>query len=72
MGTVYGYIRVSGRDFDRSRSKRLVKKLKPGNLLCVLSIDRLGRNYEEMQDQWRRLTALGRELKVNAKKRENP
>ena len=46
----------SGKDFDRPQYKRLVKKLKPGDLLYVLSIDRLGRNYEEIQRQWRILT----------------
>ena len=46
----------SGKDFNRANYKRLVKKLKPGDLLCIKSIDRLGRNYEEIQDQWRYLT----------------
>lgn len=46
----------SGKDFDRPQYKRLVKKLKPGDLLCVLSIDRLGRNYKEIQNEWRILT----------------
>ena len=46
----------SGKDFNRPNYKRLVKKLKPGDLLCIKSIDRLGRNYEEIQDQWRYLT----------------
>ena len=46
----------SDKDFDRPAYKRLVKKLKPGDLLCLLSIDRLGRNYEEIQNQWRTLT----------------
>lgn len=46
----------SGKDFDRPQYKRLVRKLKPGDLLCVKSIDRLGRNYKEIQDQWRYLT----------------
>ena len=46
----------SGKDFNRTNYKRLVKKLKPGDLLCIKSIDRLGRNYEEIQDQWRYLT----------------
>lgn len=46
----------SGKDFNRPQYKRLVKKLKPGDLLYVLSIDRLGRNYEEIQNQWRVLT----------------
>ncbi len=46
----------SGRDFNRPQYKVLVKKLRPGDLLYVLSIDRLGRNYEEIQKQWRLLT----------------
>lgn len=46
----------SGKDFDRPRYKRLAGKLKPGDLLYVHSIDRLGRNYEEIQNQWRILT----------------
>lgn len=46
----------SGKDFDRPNYKRLVRKLKPGDMLYILSIDRLGRNYEEIQKQWRVLT----------------
>ena len=46
----------SGKSFDRPQYKRLVKKLKSGDLLYVLSIDRLGRNYEEIQNQWRVIT----------------
>ena len=46
----------SGKDFDRPQYKKLTKILKPGDLLYVLSIDRLGRNYEEIQMQWRVLT----------------
>lgn len=46
----------SGKDFDRPQYKRLIKKLKKGDLLYILSIDRLGRNYEEIQKQWRLLT----------------
>ena len=46
----------SGKDFDRPKYKKLVKRLKKGDLLYVLSIDRLGRNYEEVQNQWRILT----------------
>jgi len=46
----------SGKDFDRPQYKRLVKKLRPSDLLYVLSIDRLGRNYKEIQNQWRILT----------------
>ncbi|MBE6895614.1 MAG: recombinase family protein [Ruminococcaceae bacterium] len=46
----------SGKDFERPQYKRLVKKLQPGDILYILSIDRLGRNYEEIQKQWRILT----------------
>ena len=46
----------SGKDFDRPNYKKLIRKLKAGDLLYVLSIDRLGRNYEEIQKQWRLLT----------------
>ena len=46
----------SGKDFRRPGYRRLVKKLRPGDLLYIKSIDRLGRNYEEIQNQWRVLT----------------
>jgi len=46
----------SGKDFDRPQYKKMVKKMRHGDLLYVLSIDRLGRNYEEIQRQWRILT----------------
>ena len=46
----------SGMDFERPRYKKLVRKLKAGDLLYILSIDRLGRNYKEIQEQWRILT----------------
>lgn len=46
----------SGKNFDRPQYQKLVKKLKNGDLLYILSIDRLGRNYEEIQNQWRILT----------------
>ena len=46
----------SGKDFNRPQYKKLVKKLKPDDLLYIKSIDRLGRNYEEIQNQWRILT----------------
>ena len=46
----------SGKDFDRPRYKALLKKVKSGDLIYILSIDRLGRNYEEIQNQWRILT----------------
>ena len=46
----------SGKDFNRPQYKKLLRKLKKGDLLYVKSIDRLGRNYEEIQQQWRLLT----------------
>ena len=46
----------SGKDFNRPKYKKLIKKLKEGDILYVLSIDRLGRNYEEIQKQWHTLT----------------
>lgn len=46
----------SGKDFQRTQYQRLFRKLKKGDLLYVKSIDRLGRNYEEIQEQWRILT----------------
>ena len=48
--------KMSGKDFDRPQYQKLLKKLKPGDLLYILSIDRLGRNYEEIQKQWRIIT----------------
>ena len=46
----------SGKDFERPQYKKMLKRLKAGDLLYILSIDRLGRNYEEIQNQWRILT----------------
>lgn len=46
----------SGKNFNRPQYLKMVKKIKKGDLLYVLSIDRLGRNYEEIQRQWRLLT----------------
>ncbi len=46
----------SGKDFDRPEYKRLIKKLRPGDLLVVKSIDRLGRNYNDILVQWQAIT----------------
>ena len=46
----------SGKDFERPAYKSLLENLKPGDLLYIKSIDRLGRNYDEIQNQWRILT----------------
>lgn len=48
--------KISGKDFDRPIYQKLVKKLRPDDLLYIKSIDRLGRNYEEILEQWRILT----------------
>jgi len=46
----------SGKDFERQKYQRLLKKLKLGDIMFIKSIDRLGRNYEEIQNQWRIIT----------------
>ena len=46
----------SGKDFDRPAYKRMVRRMKKDDLLYIKSIDRLGRNYEEILEQWRILT----------------
>lgn len=48
--------KISGKDFHRPQYQKMVSRMREGDLLYVLSIDRLGRNYEEIQIQWRRLT----------------
>lgn len=47
--------KLSGKDFNRPNYKKLIKRLKRGDLLYIVSIDRLGRNYTEIQEQWRML-----------------
>lgn len=54
--------KVSGKDFNRPSYQRLRKKLKEGDVLVVKSIDRLGRNYEEIQTEWRYIV---KELKAD-------
>lgn len=46
----------SGKDFNRTNYKKLIKTLKEGDLLVVKSIDRLGRNYNEILEEWRLIT----------------
>lgn len=46
----------SGKDFERPQYKKMISKLRSGDLLYISSIDRLGRNYEEIQNQWKILT----------------
>lgn len=59
----------SGKDFNRPAYKRLIKKLRPGDLLIVKSIDRLGRNYEEILEQWRLIT---KQLQANIRVLDMP
>lgn len=46
----------SGKDFDRPAYKKLIRRLKKGDLLIVKSVDRLGRNYDEILEQWALIT----------------
>lgn len=50
----------SGKDFNRPKYKRLMKKLKKDDILYIESIDRLGRNYEEIMEQWKYITKYKR------------
>lgn len=48
--------KMSGQDFSRPQYKRLLKRMKKGDVMVVKSIDRLGRNYTEILEQWRIIT----------------
>ena len=48
--------KLSGKDFNRPQYRKLMRRLRPGDVLVVKSIDRLGRNYEEILNQWRVIT----------------
>ena len=48
--------KMSGKDFNRPQYRRMVRRLRAGDVLVVKSIDRLGRNYEEILEEWRMLT----------------
>ena len=62
----YIYIdRESGKDFDRTKYQKLIKKLKKDDLLIIKSIDRLGRNYQMILEEWSRITkTIGADIKV--------
>lgn len=62
----YIYIdKESGKDFDRTKYQKLIKKLKKDDLLIVKSIDRLGRNYHMILDEWARITkTIGADIRV--------
>lgn len=56
---------ISGKDFVRPAYAKLIKKLKKDDLMVILSIDRLGRNYGEILEQWRFITGkLGADIEV--------
>ena len=48
--------KLSGKDFNRPQYRRLMRKLRPEDVLVIKSIDRLGRNYKEILEQWRIIT----------------
>ena len=55
----------SGKDFERKNYKKLIKKLKPNDLLVIKSIDRLGRNYDLIIEEWSKITKdIGANIKV--------
>ena len=54
--------KVSGKDFNRPAYRRLIRRLRPRDLLVIKSIDRLGRNYEEILEQWQYITKKGRPI----------
>lgn len=62
----YIYIdKESGKDFDRTKYQNLIKKLKKDDLLIIKSIDRLGRNYQMILEEWARITkTIGADIKV--------
>ena len=55
----------SGKDFDRTNYQKLIKKIKKDDLLIIKSIDRLGRNYQMILEEWSRITkTIGADIKV--------
>ena len=50
--------KMSGKDFDRTEYRKLLKRIKCGDLIVIKSIDRLGRNYSEILEEWRRITKV--------------
>lgn len=57
--------KMSGQDFSRPQYLKLLNRLKKGDVVIIKSIDRLGRNYEEILEQWRRITKeIGADIQV--------
>lgn len=56
---------ISGQDFSRPQYRKLIRKLKKGDVIVIKSIDRLGRNYGEILEQWRKITKeIGADIQV--------
>lgn len=57
--------KMSGKNFERKEYKKMIRKLKKGDLLIIKSIDRLGRNYDLIIEQWKKITKdIGANIKV--------
>lgn len=57
--------KMSGKDFQRSAYQKMIRKVKRGDLIIIKSIDRLGRNYDEIMKEWRRITKdIGADFEV--------
>ena len=57
--------RMSGKDFQRSAYQKMMKKVRRGDLIIIKSIDRLGRNYDDIMQEWRRITKeIGADFEV--------
>lgn len=54
----------SGKDFNRTNYKKMKRKLKNGDVLIVLSLDRFGRNYDQIKEEWRDLSIRGVKIKI--------
>ena len=55
----YIYVdKMSGKDFERTEYRKMLKRLKRGDLIVIKSIDRLGRNYSEILEEWRQITKV--------------
>ena len=61
--------KLSGKDFNRPQYKKLKSKLKEGDVLVMKSIDRLGRNYDDIQEEWRD-QEYDKEVQADRRKRE--
>ncbi len=62
--TIY-FDKLSGKDFERKEYQKMIKKLKKGDLVIIKSIDRLGRNYDLIIEEWQRITKkIGADIKV--------